>query len=186
MKKTKKVKSMGRYGARYGIGIRKRMLKIEPKQRKKHICPHCGFERVKRISTGIYFCTKCEKEFAGGAYIPQTMAGNIISKMVAQKSFVPHIEELISLKDEKEKEELERAEKEKAELSVKAERIPERREEKINEKEIEKPEEKEREIQKREKHKEKEKKEEKQKKKLFERVKLALPKFKRKEKGKEK
>ena len=103
MGKTKKVKTTGRFGARYGVGIRKRVLKIESEQKKKHLCPKCGFKRIKRKGTGIYYCTKCNTEFAGGAYLPETMTGKIIRKMVAQKSFLPNLKVLTEAKELEEK-----------------------------------------------------------------------------------
>tara|TARA_Y100000310_G_C20703043_1_gene831891 strand:+ start:6555 stop:6761 length:207 start_codon:yes stop_codon:yes gene_type:complete len=60
----------GRFGARYGIKIRKKVNLIEVKQKRKHICPYCDAVRVKRVSLGIYQCGKCKSKFTGGAYIP--------------------------------------------------------------------------------------------------------------------
>ncbi|HLC36346.1 MAG TPA: 50S ribosomal protein L37ae [archaeon] len=84
---TKKVKSTGRYGARYGVGIRKRLIKVEEKQKRKHSCPDCGFKKVSRRAAGIFSCRKCGLEFAGGAYFPETLTGNIVKKTVSQKAF---------------------------------------------------------------------------------------------------
>lgn len=95
MGKTKKVGITGKYGVRYGVGIRKRLLDVESKQRNAFSCPQCGFERVHRVSTGIFACTKCRYTFAGGAYLPQTLAGSIVAKMVSQKTFLPLMGELI-------------------------------------------------------------------------------------------
>lgn len=77
----------GRFGARYGVSVRKRFEMVEQKQRVPHICPKCGFEKVTRVSTGIFVCKKCSAKYAGGAFYPQTLSGSIISKMVAQKAF---------------------------------------------------------------------------------------------------
>lgn len=103
--KTKKVKSTGRFGARYGRGIKLSVRKIEEKQKAKHICPVCGANRVKRKAPGIYFCRKCKAKFSGGAYIPVTMAGSIVKKMVSQKSFLPNLAELLQAKEGLENEE---------------------------------------------------------------------------------
>ena len=86
---TEKVSSTGRYGSRYGVGIRKRLLKVEPKQFGRKICPSCGAKNVVRTSKGVFNCRKCLIKFVGGAYVPQTLAGGIIAQMVALKSFVP-------------------------------------------------------------------------------------------------
>ena len=104
MRKTLKVKTAGRFGSRYGVGIRKRIIKVETLAKRKHRCPDCGFDRVKRVAAGIYVCRKCKLKFAGGAYIPETMSGNIVRKMVLQKSFLPLVKDLISAKEEQEKE----------------------------------------------------------------------------------
>lgn len=98
MGKTAKVKSAGRFGSRYGVGIRKRVIKIEKAQRAKHRCPECGFDKIKRTATGIYECGKCSVRFAGGAYVPETMSGSIVRKMVTQKAFLPNAKNLLEIK----------------------------------------------------------------------------------------
>jgi large subunit ribosomal protein L37Ae len=92
---TKKVKHAGRFKSRYGVGIRKRVIKVEEKQRQRFDCPDCGFNAVKRKGTGLFECKKCGAVFAGGCYLPQTMTGSIVKKMVTQKSFVPSAKALI-------------------------------------------------------------------------------------------
>lgn len=100
MSSTKKVKSAGRFGSRYGIGIRRRVIKIEEKQHQAGVCPSCGFTKVGRIASGIFACKKCGLVFAGGAYFPQTLTGSIVGKMVNQKSFLPNMAELLKTKEE--------------------------------------------------------------------------------------
>ncbi|MDD5148403.1 MAG: 50S ribosomal protein L37ae [Candidatus ainarchaeum sp.] len=95
---TKKVKRMGRLGARYGVGIRKRLLKIESEQFAPHNCPECSAPKVRRTAPGIFYCKKCGYEFAGGAYVPETMAGSIVKKMVSQKVFLPNMRSLVETK----------------------------------------------------------------------------------------
>jgi len=68
MSSTKTVKSTGRYGVRYGLTIRHRVLEVEKTQRKKQKCPYCGRLQVKRLSFGIFFCRKCNTKFTGRAY----------------------------------------------------------------------------------------------------------------------
>ncbi len=68
---AKKVGPAGRYGSRYGKRIREMVLKIEKKQRQRHVCPKCKMKKVKRVSTGIYLCKKCGTKFASGAYYPE-------------------------------------------------------------------------------------------------------------------
>ncbi|MEK6917382.1 MAG: 50S ribosomal protein L37ae [Nanoarchaeota archaeon] len=66
--KSKKTKSAGRFGARYGKRVRDRVVKVEQKQRKKQKCPFCGKLGVKRTSKGIWHCKKCGKKFASNTY----------------------------------------------------------------------------------------------------------------------
>jgi len=68
MTRTKKVKSVGRYGVRYGVSVKERVKSVELKQRAKQVCPFCKKDKVKRLSTGIWQCYKCNKKFASDAY----------------------------------------------------------------------------------------------------------------------
>ena len=67
----KKLGSAGRFGARYGFGLKKRILKVESIQKKTHKCPYCLKKSVKRLATGIWYCTKCKSKFAAKAYSPE-------------------------------------------------------------------------------------------------------------------
>ena len=96
MKKTKKVKSSGRFGSRYGVGIRKRITKVEERQNKVATCPFCKFKRIQRKAAGLFECKKCGATFTGGAYESETLIGKTIKKMVTQKSFVADAAELIA------------------------------------------------------------------------------------------
>lgn len=96
---TTKVKSAGRFGSRYGVGIRKRLLLVEKKQHAKHSCPQCQFPRIKRVSRGIFTCGKCNHTFAGGTYLPVTLTGSIIQKMVIQKGYATYMDQLLSAKE---------------------------------------------------------------------------------------
>jgi len=66
--KLKKSKSAGRFGARYGKKVRAKLVKVEEKQRKKQTCPLCERKGVKRLSNGIWYCSKCDKKFASNTY----------------------------------------------------------------------------------------------------------------------
>jgi len=66
--RTKKVKSAGRFGARYGSYARGKITDIESKQRVKQTCPFCKKEKLKRLSKGIWECSRCKKKFAAHAY----------------------------------------------------------------------------------------------------------------------
>jgi len=77
---TKIVGPAGRYGARYGMGIRRKVTTIEVKQRGKHRCPSCrSLVRLERLAFGIWRCPKCGHTFAGGAYVPQTILGKTVA-----------------------------------------------------------------------------------------------------------
>ena len=58
----------GRFGARYGIKIRRKIDLVERKQKANQKCPYCDAIKVKRVSLGIYRCKKCEAKFTGNAY----------------------------------------------------------------------------------------------------------------------
>jgi large subunit ribosomal protein L37Ae len=79
-KRTKKVGSAGRYGSRYGVRARSRVRNVEVVQKAKHICPSCGHQKVKRVGTSIWQCSKCDTKFAGGAYYPRTESGQNLEK----------------------------------------------------------------------------------------------------------
>lgn len=67
---TKKVKSTGRFGARYGIKLRKRVREIEEQQKSKQTCPYCNKKgSVKRLSFGVWECKKCGSKFTSKAYM---------------------------------------------------------------------------------------------------------------------
>lgn len=70
MAKKKKIGSAGRFGARYGLRQRKRILAVEKFQKQKHKCHFCKKNSVKRLAMGIWHCTACDKKFAGKAYEP--------------------------------------------------------------------------------------------------------------------
>ncbi len=66
--KLKKTKSAGRFGARYGKLVRSKLVKVETKQRVKQTCPFCKKKGAKRLSKGIWKCSKCDKKFASNTY----------------------------------------------------------------------------------------------------------------------
>ncbi|MEA1993576.1 MAG: 50S ribosomal protein L37ae, partial [Euryarchaeota archaeon] len=55
-----------RFGVRAGKRVRDKVDRIEKRMRDKHKCPQCHRKSVKRVSTGIWKCTKCGLKFAGG------------------------------------------------------------------------------------------------------------------------
>ncbi|MFW9922736.1 MAG: 50S ribosomal protein L37ae [Candidatus Thorarchaeota archaeon] len=74
-RKTKKVGLTGRFGPRYGSQLKKRFLKIEQGTKATHKCPNCASPTVSRKSVGVWSCSKCNVEFAGGAWTPVTPSG---------------------------------------------------------------------------------------------------------------
>jgi large subunit ribosomal protein L37Ae len=74
-KKAKKVGPTGGLGVRYGVKIRRRYSEIISEMRKKHVCPQCSSNAVRRESVGIWVCTKCNFKYTGGAYTPSTKLG---------------------------------------------------------------------------------------------------------------
>ena len=66
--KSKKTRSAGRFGARYGRSVRDKLVGVESKQRKKQKCPFCERVGAKRLSKGIWKCSKCDKKFAHNTY----------------------------------------------------------------------------------------------------------------------
>ena len=53
MPKTKKVGSTGRYGARYGSTIRKRVRQIEEKSKAVYKCPVCSMKTLPLVTSKI-------------------------------------------------------------------------------------------------------------------------------------
>lgn len=66
--KSKKTKSAGRLGARYGKRVRDKLVQVEVKQRTRQKCPFCSKLGAKRDASGIWECSKCEKRFASNTY----------------------------------------------------------------------------------------------------------------------
>lgn len=66
-----------RLGARYGATLRKRLAEVEAGLRTKHECPSCGRRSVKRVSVGVWKCSRCGHTFTGGAYQPVTKLGEV-------------------------------------------------------------------------------------------------------------
>lgn len=80
MGKTKSVKSVGRFGPRYGATLRKRLLAIERKSEGGLRCPKCKtVDKLVRVSAGIWDCEACGIRFAGGAFVPQTTLGKTLT-----------------------------------------------------------------------------------------------------------
>ena len=86
-RKTKKVGSTGRFGARYGAKLRRRVLDIEKRRADPQRCPSCATRALTRKAVGLWNCKKCGLSFAGGAYVPFTDAGKAANvKMICVAS----------------------------------------------------------------------------------------------------
>ena len=83
--RTKKVGSTGRFGARYGAKLRRRVLDIDNKRKEPTRCPACATRALKRQAVGLWKCKKCDLLFAGGAYVPFTDAGKAANRAIAQR-----------------------------------------------------------------------------------------------------
>lgn len=82
-KSTEKVGSSGRFGTRYGVVVRNRTRDIMKVRRAKHECPVCHRQSVKRVSSGVWECSKCSAKFAASAYTPQSKkdtSGAVLAK----------------------------------------------------------------------------------------------------------
>jgi len=95
---SKDMGSIKRLGPRYGRTSRHIVGKIEHTQRKSHLCPYCKKVRARRISAGIWFCTKCNAKFTGRAYtVASDQKQSIIKKEVEEEK----IDENIIIEDDK-------------------------------------------------------------------------------------
>jgi large subunit ribosomal protein L37Ae len=56
------------YGARYGPRVRDAAAALEVSARAHYKCPYCSYTQVKRVSTGVWHCKKCDAKFTGRAY----------------------------------------------------------------------------------------------------------------------
>lgn len=78
----RKKKSYGlRLRTRGGATVRKRWTRIISTMKGPHKCPSCTSRSVKRVSAGIWSCTKCGYRFAGGAYQPVTKLGQTSTRI---------------------------------------------------------------------------------------------------------
>lgn len=81
-KGTLKVGITGKYGARYGSTLRKRMKPFEESQHSKYECTACGKMAVKRVCVGIWQCRICKFKTAGAAYAPKSASGQSYGSLI--------------------------------------------------------------------------------------------------------
>ncbi len=65
---SKSISSIKRFGPRYGRTVKHKFGSLEGVHRRKHKCPYCSKQNVKRIAAGIWQCSKCRAKFASKAY----------------------------------------------------------------------------------------------------------------------
>lgn len=66
--------SVKRFGPRYGRRVKHKLAKIEGVQKSKQKCPYCNANKVKRLSSGIWECRRCNSKFTGKAYSVKKIA----------------------------------------------------------------------------------------------------------------
>ena len=84
MSKRKSTNYVGRLGVRYGRTVRGRLGQIEALMKQKHRCQSCGSMTVKRLSVGLWKCSKCGFTFAGAAYTPTSSLGDTAKRNVGR------------------------------------------------------------------------------------------------------
>jgi large subunit ribosomal protein L37Ae len=74
-----KVGSAGRFGARYGRVARRRVAQIEEEMENATV----DGDSVKRLGTGIWVNEETGEKFTGGAYSPETPAGETVTRSIS-------------------------------------------------------------------------------------------------------
>ena len=77
-KRKGSIGSAGRFGARYGRVARRRVTEIEDAMRNSKV----DGDDVTRIGTGIWKNEETGEVFTGGAYRPQTPAGQTVRRSI--------------------------------------------------------------------------------------------------------
>jgi large subunit ribosomal protein L37Ae len=81
-KRTQKAGATARFGARYGVSVRRNAGSAMQKRSKKYTCPVCQYPKVTRQAVGIWACGKCDHTFAGGAWEPFTRASDFNNRIL--------------------------------------------------------------------------------------------------------
>ena len=85
-KRTQKTGATAKYGARYGVSVRRRAGAALAKVKRSYTCPVCQYRRVTRRSVGIWSCSKCDHTFAGGAWEPYTRASDANNRIIRRNT----------------------------------------------------------------------------------------------------
>ena len=81
-KRTQKAGATARFGARYGVSVRRRAGSAISKKSRLYTCPSCHYRKVRRKSAGIWECRKCGYTFSGGVWEPYTRASDANKRIV--------------------------------------------------------------------------------------------------------
>jgi large subunit ribosomal protein L37Ae len=81
-KRTQKAGATARFGARYGVSVRRRAGSALSKKSRKYTCPSCHYPKVRRKAAGIWECRKCDHTFSGGVWEPYTRASDANKRIV--------------------------------------------------------------------------------------------------------
>lgn len=107
-KRTKKIGSVGRLGARYGVRIRKRIADVEAVSKGRHDCPKCRANAMTRNANGIWTCRKCGTRIASSSYMPtppvavRRELAEVLAKAEAKEEKAAEVEESEELPKEPE------------------------------------------------------------------------------------
>lgn len=65
-----KYPSTKRFGPRYGRSVKNKIGAVDEARRASKKCPYCRHDGIKRLSAGIWVCTKptCNSKFTGRSY----------------------------------------------------------------------------------------------------------------------
>ncbi len=66
---AKKIGPVARFGPRYGVRIRSRILEVEKEMARAIPCPRCGATAVEREASAIWTCRHCGYKYAARAYV---------------------------------------------------------------------------------------------------------------------
>lgn len=99
--------STKRFGVRYGRTLRDKLAPLEKASRKVYKCPYCSKNAAKRVSVGIWQCSKCNAKFASKAYNIQysKQTRESLMEISSEKPSEELPEEIVAITQEKEPEE---------------------------------------------------------------------------------
>ena len=81
-KRTQKSGATARFGARYGVSVRRRAGSALAKKSRNYTCPECHYPKVSRQVAGIWECKKCGHKFTGGVWEPFTRASDSNNRVI--------------------------------------------------------------------------------------------------------